>query len=196
MHNSRLRPLVITALLSAIGFVLMFLEFSLPIIPSFVKLDFSELPALIATFALGPVWGVVVCLVKNLIHLFITSTAGVGELANFLLGATFTFSAGLIYKKNKTLKGALLASVVGSALMALMSFPINCFITYPFYAKAFMPMSVIIDMYKAILPQADTLYKAVLIFNVPFNFIFKGILTSLITIVVYKRLSPIIKGKR
>ncbi len=195
MQSKKLRNLIMTSLLSAVAFVLMFLDFSIPIIPSFVKVDFSELPALIATFSLGPVWGVLVCLIKNVIHLFITTTAGVGELANFLLGATFTFTAGIIYKKNKTLKGALIASLIGSLAMAVLSFPINYFITYPFYDKAFISMNAIIGMYKAILPFADTLPKALLIFNVPFNFVFKGIATSLLTFLVYKRISPIIKGR-
>jgi riboflavin transporter FmnP len=157
-------------------------------------MDFSELPALIAAFSLGPVWGAAVCLIKNLLHLIVTTTGGVGELANFILGAVFTFSAGFIYKKNKNIKGALLASIIGSALMALVSLPVNYFITYPFYSN-FMPMDAILGMYKAILPSADTLFKALLIFNVPFNFVFKGIVNSLITFLVYKRLSPIIKGR-
>lgn len=195
MRNLKLRNFIVAALLSAISYILMLIEFPIPaLIPSFVKMDFSELPALIAAFSLGPVWGAAVCLIKNLLHLIVTTTGGVGELANFILGAVFTFSAGFIYKKNKNIKGALLASIVGSALMALVSLPVNYFITYPFYSN-FMPMDAILGMYKAILPSADTLFKALLIFNVPFNFVFKGIVNSLITFLVYKRLSLIIKGR-
>ena len=195
MRNQNLRKLIVTALLTAIAYVLMLIEFPIPaIIPSFVKMDFSELPALIASFSLGPVWGVAVCLVKNLLHLFVTTTSGVGELANFILGAAFVFTAGVIYKHNKSIKGALVASLVGSFVMAAVSLPINLYITYPFYSN-FMPMEAILGMYKQIIPSVDTLFKALLVFNVPFNFVFKGILNSVITFLVYKRLSPIIKGR-
>ncbi len=196
MRNKKIRNLVMTALLSAVAFVLMFLEFPVPaIIPDFIKVDFSELPALIATFSLGPVWGVLVCLIKNLLHLLIPNFATpVGELANFLLGATFTFTAGIIYKNKRTLKGALTASLIGSLAMAVLSFPINYFITYPFYSNL-MPMQAIIGAYKVIMPSIDSLWEALLIFNVPFNFVFKGIATSLLTFLLYKRISPIIKGR-
>ena len=96
--------LTMTAMLSILSFILMFFEFSLPIIPSFVKMDLSDLPALLGAFAMGPVSGAAVCLVKNLLHLFITSTGGVGELSNFLLGACFVFPAGLVYHKWKNKK--------------------------------------------------------------------------------------------
>ena len=82
-----MRKLTGTAMLSAIAYVLMFLDFSVPFMPSFIKMDLSELPALIGSFAYGPVAGVIICLIKNVLHLFITTTGGVGELSNFLLGA-------------------------------------------------------------------------------------------------------------
>ena len=91
--------MTMTAMLSAIAFVLMMLEFSIPIMPSFIKLDFSELPALIGSFAMGPLSGTVICLIKNLLHLPMSSTGGVGELSNFILGAMFVIPAGLFYKK-------------------------------------------------------------------------------------------------
>ena len=99
MNNKRFSPrnMAMIGMLSAISFILMFLEFSIPIMPSFIKLDLSELPALIGAFAMGPVEGVLICLFKNLIHLMRTSTGGVGELSNFILCAVFVFVAGLIY---------------------------------------------------------------------------------------------------
>ena len=107
------RELAVTAMLSAVAFVLMFLDFPIPfLIPNFVKMDFSELPALLAAFSLGPVYGVMVCLVKNIIHLAITTTAGAGELCNFMLGACFVFPAGLLYHKFKSRKGALVGTLV------------------------------------------------------------------------------------
>ena len=188
------RAVTMTGMLSAVAYVLMLLDFSIPIIPSFVKMDFSELPALIGAFAFGPVSGVAVCLVKNLLHLLVTSTGGVGELANFLLGAAFVFPAGLIYKRMNSRKGALIGSVVASAVMAAISLPINLYITYPFYTN-FMPMESIIGAYQAIIPWVDSLTKALLIFNVPFNFVLKGLGNAFITFLIYKKISPLLKGR-
>lgn len=189
------KSIAVMGIMSAIGFILMVLEFPLPfIIPPFIKFDFSELPAIITAFALGPVQGIVVCLVKNLLHLFITSTAGVGELSNFILGAIFVGSAGLIYKYKKNRTGALVGSLLGAVLMAVISIATNYFITYPFYTN-FMPMEGIIGAYQAILPAADSLLKCLVIFNLPFNFV-KGIIDAVICFVVYKKLSPILKTKK
>lgn len=102
-HN--VRYMTVTAMLSAVAFALMFFEFSIPfLVPSFIQMDLSELPALIGAFAMGPWYGVIICLIKNLIHLLITTTGGVGELSNFILGAAFVLPAGLIYQRKKTKK--------------------------------------------------------------------------------------------
>ena len=188
-----IRKLTVTGIMSAVAAVLMFLEFNVPLVPSFLKFDFSDLPAVITSFALGPVWGVMVELLKNLIHLPFTATSGVGELANFIIGALLVFPAGLIYKLKKTRVGAVIGSVAGAFIAAAVSIPVNYFITYPFYTN-FMPMEAIIGMYSAILPAADTLIKALIIFNVPFTLV-KGLVCVLITFVVYKPLSPLLKGK-
>ena len=92
---SSIRYMTVTAMLSAVAFILMFLDFSVPFMPPFIKMDLSELPALIGSFAMGPLCGVLICLIKNVLHLFITTTGGVGELSNFLLGAAFVLPAGL-----------------------------------------------------------------------------------------------------
>ena len=188
----RVRYMTVTAMLSALAFILMFLDFSVPFMPSFIKMDISELPALVGAFAMGPVYGVFVCLIKNLLHLFITTTGGVGELCNFLLGAIFVFAAGFIYQRNKKRKTAVLGALVGAALMAILSVPVNYFITYPVYTK-FMPIDAIISMYQEINPAADSLLMCLITFNAPFTFI-KGLLSVGITFVIYKRISPIIKG--
>lgn len=190
--QSKTRKITVTGMLSAIAFILMYLDFSVPFMPSFIKMDLSELPALIGSFALGPVSGVIICLIKNLLHLMKTTTGGVGELSNFILGATFVFVAGLFYQKMKTKKGALLGSVVGALAMAVISIITNYFIVYPIYTN-FMPMEAIIGAYQAILPAVDSLLKCLIIFNMPFTFI-KGMLSVLITFLIYKRLSPILKG--
>ncbi len=188
------RLLAGTGILAGVAYVLMLLEFSVPFAPSFLKYDFSELPAFIAAFAYGPAAGVAVELIKNLIHLPFTGTSGVGELANFLIGSCFVLPAGLFYKHVKTRKGALAGCVIGTFAAAAVSFPVNYFITYPFYQN-FMPLEAIIGMYSAIIPAADTLTKALLIVNVPFTFL-KGLIGSLLTFAVYKYLSPILHGNR
>ncbi len=187
------RRMVMTAILSALSSVLMFFSFNVPLMPSFIKMDFSELPALIASFAMGPVHGAVVCLVKNLVNLFFTTTGGVGELSNFMLGVFFVVPAGIIYRLRPKLSGAVIGSLVGAAMMALLSVFSNYYVVYPIYT-AFMPMDAIIGMYKAINPSVKNLWDCLLIFNMPFTFI-KGMASAVITIAVYKKLTPLINGK-
>ena len=186
------RYMTMTAMLSAVAFVLMFLEFNVPFMPSFIKMDLSELPALIGAFAMGPASGVIICLIKNLLHLLMSTTGDVGELSNFILGALFVIPAGLMYKKKKGRKSALIGSLIGAVVMAVVSVFSNYFIVYPVYT-AFMPMDTIISMYQAILPSADTLLKCLVIFNMPFTFV-KGLINVIITFLIYKHISPIIKG--
>ena len=189
------RTLAMTAILGAVATVLMMLSFSLPVIPSFVKLDFSELPALIAAFSMGPVSGVVVCFIKNLVNLAMSTTGGVGELCNFLMGVTFVVPAGLLYKFRKDRWGALWGSLLGAVIMAAMSFPINLYISYPAYTVAYgLTIPQILGMYQAINPAVETLAQALLWFNVPFTF-FKAACDVAITFAVYKRISPLIHGQ-
>ena len=191
---SRVRALTVTAMFSAIAFVLMFLDFSVPLIPSFVKMDVSELPALLAAFGLGPVYGVMVCLVKNLIHLLITSTGGAGELCNFLLGTFFVLPAGILYQKMKSRKGAIIGSLIGAVVMGLLSIPLNYYITYPVYSN-FMPIDLIIGMYQSIRPSVNGLLECLIIFNAPFTLV-KGLLVTALCFLIYKPLSPLIHGRR
>lgn len=186
------RKIAMTGMLSAIATILMYLEFSVPLVPAFLKFDFSELPALIGSFSMGPVYGVLICLIKNLLKLPSTGTGGVGELANFTLGAIFVFIAGMIYKKRKNRKNALLGALTGGIAMAVLSVPVNYFMTYPVYSK-FMPIEKIIEMYQAIFSKVDGLLECLIVFNVPFTFV-KAMLCTLITMLIYKRISPIIKG--
>ncbi len=192
MKKINLRAFVATALMGAVGFVLMMLEFGIPIVPSFIKFDFSELPALIASFAYGPLYGVLVCFIKNALHLFVTSTAGVGELANFLMGVFFVVPAGLIYRWRKKRSTALLGSLAGSLTMGMACVAINYFITYPIYYKIMIPKSVILTAYQNILPTVDSIFESLLIFNLPFTAA-KGIVVSLFCFLIYKKLSPILK---
>lgn len=193
--RSRTHKLAITAMLSAVAFALMFIEFPIPaLIPSFVKLDISDLPELLAAFALGPIYGVAVTFLKNLLFSLLhgTSSAYVGELFNFLMGSVFAFSAGLIYQLKKSRKSALIGAIVGAVLMAVLSVPLNYFVVYPAYVVCYgLPLEAIIGMYQAILPSADSLIKCLTIFNMPFTF-FKGMLDVLLCFLIYKPLSPLL----
>ena len=198
MQNSttKVRALTGTAMLGAVAAVLMYLEFPIPIMPAFIKLDVSELPALIASFAYGPVSGVLVCLIKNLIKLPSTSTAAVGELFNFVMGALFVGVAGIVYKRNKTRKGAIVGARLGALVMAVVSVPYNYFIVYPAYVVMYhLPLEAIIGMYQAINPSVDGLLTCLLVFNLPFTFV-KGVLDAVLCFLIYKPLSPILHGRK
>lgn len=192
MKKINLRAWVVSALMGAIGFVLMMLEFGVPVVPSFIKFDVSELPALIASFAYGPLFGVLVCFIKNALHLLVTNTAGVGELANFLMGIFFVVPAGAIYRALKNRKGALIGSVVGAVSMGIGCVAVNYFISYPIYYQIMIPKAVILSAYQAILPWVDSIFVSLLIFNLPFTTV-KGLIVALVCFLIYKKLSPILK---
>ena len=154
-------------------------------------MDFSELPALLAAFSMGPISGVAVCLIKNLINLLFTTTGGVGELCNFLMGVCFVLPAGWIYKLKKSRSGALLASIVGAVSMAVLCLPINYFISYPFYSSL-MPLDAIIGMYQSLIPSVDGLLACLVIFNMPFTLL-KGLLDVVLAFLIYKPLSPLLR---
>ena len=195
INNSvSIRNITVTALMSAAATVLMFVSFGLPILPSYLKVDFSELPALLTSFALGPVYGVIVCLVKNLFNVAATTTGGVGELCNFLLGALFVAPAGIIYRRHRTRSTALIGTLVGVLTMTVCSFFVNNFLVYPAYLLI-MPEQAIVDMYSALVPWADEIWKGIVVFNMPLTFL-KGLADAVLTFVLYKHLSPLLKGKK
>ena len=135
------------------------------------------------------------CLIKNLVNLPTSYSAGIGELCNFLLGVAFVLPAGLFYKFKKDRFGALWGSLLGAFIMGIASFPINYCITYPFYINAgIMSLDAILDAYQLILPSVETLPQALWIFNAPFTF-FKALCDVAITFLLYKHLSPLLKGK-
>ena len=194
-NDHAVRFAAVTGIFSAVSFVLMFLEFPIPfLVPPFIKFDFSDIPALIGAFSMGPLCGILIELIKNLLHVTTSGSFGIGELSNFLLGAVFTGTAGTVYHFHRTKKGAMMASLIGAAAMALFSLPSNYFIVYPVYYN-FMPKETVLAAYQLILPSVDSIAKCLLIFNVPFTFC-KGIIDALITFMIYKPLSPIIKGTR
>ena len=192
-----LRKVAVTAIMAAIAAVLIeFPSFPIPaIMPGFIKFDFSELPALLTSFSLGPQWAIVVCLIKNMVSLLSTSTGGVGELSNFLLSCAFVVPAGFIYRKVKTRTGAFLGSLTGTLTMAGLGVLTNYFVVYPIYANLMGGMDNIVRAYQVILPSTDSLIECLLIFNLPFTFV-KGMVSVLITFLIYKKISPILKGKK
>ena len=193
---NKTRKLVGTAMLSAVGAILMYIGIKLPFMPSFITLDMADLPALLGSFAYGPARGAVICVLKNLLHLLIqgSQTGGVGEISNALLGIFFVVPAGLIYSKMKTKKGAFIGALVGAVAMAVMSIFSNYYFVYPVYTN-FMPMEAIIAAYSAINPKVTNLWQALIMFNMPFTFM-KGMISLAISMLIYKPLSPILKGKR
>ena len=199
MKHSRsyqIRRLTAVALLSALATALLYWEIFIPFVPSFLEYDFSDLPALIGAFAYGPVAGILIELIKNLIHIPAGGSSGVGELANFLLGVAFVVPAGLVYHLRKDKIGAVSGAVSGTLISALIAFPVNFYILIPFFAQLYMGgnMSVIVGMYSAICPAADAVWKGILIFHVPLVFV-KGCVNVLITFLIYKKISPLLHGK-
>lgn len=183
-----------TAMLSAVAFILQYIEIAIPIMPAFIKFDFSDLPALIGAFAYGPLAGVLIELIKNLIHCAFSQSATVGELSNFILGAVFVGTAGFIYKNKKNKTTALIGGVVGSVVMGLVCIPSNYFVVYPVYYAAGFAEEAVLGMYQLILPGVKNILQCLFVFNLPFTIV-KGLISTAITMLIYKHLSPILKGK-
>lgn len=154
--KSNVRTIAVTGMLSAVAVVLMYLEIPIPIMPGFIKFDFSDLPALLGAYALGPVAGIIICLIKNVVHLAASQSMLVGELSNFILGSVFVFT--------------------------------------PVYYKLAMPEVVILSLYQAIIPSMKSIMQCLICFNLPFTIV-KGLIDVGISMLIYKPLSPLLKGK-
>lgn len=194
-QTTNVRKMVQIGMLSAVAVVLMLFEIPLWFAPSFYKLDLSEVPVLVGAFAMGPVAASIIELIKILLNLLIngTATAGVGEFANLLMGCFFVVPAGMIYKKNKTKKNAIIGMALGTVFMTLAGCILNAYILLPAYAKAFgMPISAFIDMGSAVNGLVNSLFTFVIFAVAPFNIV-KGIIVSVIVALIYKRISPILK---
>lgn len=190
----RIRALTMTAMLSAVAYIFAFLEFPVPLTPSFARMDLSDLPALIGAFAFGLVSGVAIEFVKNVLQLLSTSTGGVGELANFLMGASYVLTAALIYKYHKTKKYAWIACVSASIVMGIVAAIANYFILLPLFEQ-FMPVDQLIASFSEFIPFIRTKLDVVLYNAFPFNLL-KGLVIGVITMLIYKRLTPVLKGNK
>lgn len=191
-----LRTLVIMAMLSGIAVVLMLFDFPLWFTPPFYKLDFSEVPVLIGAFALGPVAGVIIELLKILLNLAInfTDTAGIGEAANFIIGCSLVVPAAIVYHRNKKLKSAIYGLIAGTLTMMVLGGVINAFILLPTYSYFFkIPIDSLVAMGTKVNPYVTNIKTLVFFAVTPFNLV-KGILVSLVTLLLYKRLSKVIKS--
>lgn len=188
--TNKTHTLVKTSMLSVIAFVLMMLESQIPFFPEFLKIDLSDLPALIAGLAMGPLAGVSVEAVKNILHLLMTTTGGVGELANFLVGSSMVVPAALIYKHKKSRVNALLGLVVGVFTMAITGALANYYILLPFYST-FFPLDAIIAMSAKANPAIKDMGSLIIYGIMPFN-LFKGLVLSVFTLAVYKRISRVL----
>ena len=188
------RHMTMIAMLSGISYVLAFLEFPVPLSPAFARMDLSDLPALIGSFAFGPFAGVLIELLKNLLQLLSTSTAGVGELANFLMGGSYVWIAGMIYSRNKNKKQAWTSVIVASVIMGIVAAVTNYYILLPAFEQ-FMPLEQLITSFGEFIPFIKTKLDVVIYNAFPFNML-KGLAVGVITMLVYKKLSPFLKGIR
>ena len=182
-------------MLSAIAVILMLFEIPLPFAPAFYEIDFSEVPVLVGCFAMGPVAGVLIELIKIIMNFIIngTITAGVGEVANFLIGCAFVVPAGVIYKKHRSRKSAIIGMVTGTLFMTIVGCFLNAFILLPAYAKAFqMPIEALVEMGTAVNGSVNSLLTFVMFAVAPFNLL-KGVLVSLIVLLIYKKISPVFR---
>ena len=179
-------------LLSAMAVILFYIE--IPIV-AFYKLDLSTLPAILAGFAMGPVQGIAVIIIKNLVHMLGTSTACVGELADILMSCAFVVPASLYYRCHKNRRSALMAMLLGSVCMVVVAVLVNYFILIPAYQVLMnLPLEVIIGMGQAVFGFIDNTIKLVIFITAPFN-IFKSIVLSFVTYLLYKRVSPLLHQK-
>ena len=175
-------------LLSALAWVLFLIE--IPVV-AFYKLDLSTFPAILAGFSMGPAAGLAVIAIKDLLHLLQTSSAGVGELADALMSTAFVLPACLFYAREKSRKSAMLGMLVGTLSIAVIGALVNYYILIPFYAQVGMPMAAILGAAQEVIPSIDNLFELVLYITAPFNLL-KGIVLSAMTILVYKRVSPLL----
>ncbi len=190
------RKMVIIGIFSAISAVLMLFEVPMPFAPSFYKLDLSDLPAVIGGFAFGPMTGVMIEFIKILLNLILngTQTAFIGELANFIVGCSYVLPSAIIYIFKKNRQTAFISCLTATMIITIVGSSLNAFYLLPAFAKLYgMPLDALLGMGTAINPAITNMFTFVLFAVAPINLLKGGVL-SVITILVYKKLSPVIKN--
>lgn len=185
--------LVKVGILAALAYVLMFVQMPIPIAPPFMKLDLADVPALIGGFAMGPWYGVLIQLIKNVLNLSKTMTGGVGELSNFIVGSTYVLVSAYIYKNKKTKKTSIIALAFGVLAMTALATLSNAFVVFPVYGKV---MHMDLEAFAGMVGGNGLVnnYFTLMVFSIaPFNII-KGTVEAVVTELIYKRISPIIKS--
>ncbi|MBL7638860.1 ECF transporter S component [Staphylococcus saccharolyticus] len=175
------KRLITISMLSAVAFVLTFIKFPLPFLPPYLTLDFSDVPTLLATFILGPIAGVIVALIKNILNFLFNMSDPVGPVANFLAGMSFLLSAYFVYKNKKSTQAMIYGLIIGTIVMTIVLSILNYFVLLPLYGMIFNLGDVLKNI------------KIVIVSGViPFNII-KGIVISIIFVLLYRRLKNILK---
>jgi len=193
----RTRRMVVIAMLAAVAVILMLFEMPLPFLPPFYKIDASELPVIIGAFTLGPVAGVIIEFLKVLLNLFMdgTTTAFVGEFANFLIGCAFVVPASIVYYFKKTRKNAMVGLLLGTVCCAICGCLLNAYLLLPAYSQAFhMDIEALIAMGTAVNGAIDSMFTFVVFATAPLNLI-KCTVVSVLTMLIYKPISRILKGE-
>jgi len=185
--------LVRTAILSALAAILFLFEF--PVFPAvpFLQLDFSNVPVMLGAYAMGPIQGSMILFIKSLTGLLHSSSAGVGELADFIIGMAFVLPGALIYRMKKSRSRALIGLLTGVLTMIVTAIIVNYYILFPFFSKI-VPYEVIVSMGQVVFPFVQNIWHFLLTVTASFNFI-KGIALCFVTYILYKPLSPLLKDK-
>ncbi len=190
------RRLVLTAILGAISTILMILEIPMPLIPPFVKMDFSELPVILGGFIMGPVSGSLIAVIKVVLNLLLngTTTAGIGELANLIYSLGYMLPAVFIYRKIRTKKGAVISLVIGTIITSIISLIMNIVVIFPVYAQLMgLSLEDIISICASVNPYVKNMVSLMIFSMLPFN-LFKYGVTSVITFIFYKKLSHFVRN--
>ena len=197
MNNmNKIKKIVIISMFSSVAAILMIFDFPIPIAPSFMKIDLSEVPIMIIAYMLGPISGIISVFLKIIIKLILktTSTYFVGEIANFISAVSFIVPSSLLYKKNKNIKIAIVSLIFGIFISSAVSTFFNAFILFPFYINNMgYGYETLINMYKNINPNLDSMLKIMLLSVFPFNII-KYTIVSIIIFFIYKKISKVIRS--
>ena len=187
------RQLATVAILAAIAAVLFMIEIPMAL---FYKLDLSSLPVLLGAFAMGPLPGTMILLVKAALGLLHSTSQGVGELADFIMGFAMMFPAALVYQRVKNRSGAITGMVLGTVIATIVAILTNVYLMIPFYSAAYgMPVESIVAMGTGLIPAVNSVWTFVFFITGPFNLI-KWVVISVVTALVYKPLSPILHGRK